>query len=222
MPAMKPGKNFTMTSFAIASILLALTITFDGPTELDTPQTVTVDVSGFPPLSSDQPLDAQINAVLGIGYAISAPDESEARLRSRLFFEPSPEGLRLALELRVTLDKPGVYVIIGPDVTYHRITVGGLPDSPVLTTAAIYVYEKDHGPVPAALGQALHKLNQEHAIHALAVDQDVGGTGQTRVAIDAARAAGLPALVLLNNGIVTKIIRNPSTEEHVYEHVLTR
>lgn len=201
---------------ALASLLLVLSVSFEGPTELNTPQEVRLDVTGLPPFNVDEDFFTQIRKVAATPFEISSPEESEARIRQRkMFFD---EEANPALELVIELDKPGVYVIMGPEMAHHRITVGGQTPTPVTTTAAIYVYEKDHGSPPAAIGQALHKLNQEHGIFALAVDQHV--TGAPQIAIQAARIAGLPALVLLNEGVVTKIIRRPTTEAHVYDHVL--
>jgi hypothetical protein len=90
-------------------------------------------------------------------------------------------------------------------------------------TAALYIYEKDQGSPPPPVAQALHRLNIERqSFVANAVDQHVTtGQGQTpaqfQAAIQAARAAGLPALVILAGDQVVRVIRDPRTETAVME-----
>jgi len=202
---------------SISLLLLALSVSFEGPTELATPQEVRLEVTGFPEIKSLE----QIPEIFAIEFKISAPKNSYVNIfQRRLVFN---EDGTSAFELVIDLDLPGVYVIMGPDISYHRITVGDqdpeTPITPITPTRAIYVYEKDQGSPPAAVSQALHNLNQEHGIFAIAVDQNTPGAPQE--AIQAAQTAGLPALVLLDaDGTVIKIIRRPTTENHIYEHVL--
>jgi hypothetical protein len=202
---------------ALASLLLVLSVSFEGPTELNTPQEVRLEVTGLPEIKSLE----QIQTIFATEFKISAPKNSYANIfQRRLVFN---EDGTSAFELVIDLDVPGVYVVMGPDISYHRITVGDqdpeIPITPIAPTRAIYVYEKDQGSPPAAISQALHILNQEHGIFAIAVDQHV--TGAPQEAIQAAQAAGLPSLVLLDaEGTVIKIIRRPTTEAHIYGHVL--
>lgn len=102
------------------------------------------------------------------------------------------------------------------------------PTNPPLTTnptAAVYVYEKDQGSVPGPVSQALHRLNTERdSFAASAIDQDIttgGGTvpAQFQAAIAAARAAGLPALVILGESGVLRVLPNPTTEAEIMEAV---
>ena len=67
-------------------------------------------------------------------------------------------------------------------------------------TAAIYIYEKDQGGIPAAVSAALSKLNAT-GLRATTFEEDtVDGSGsvpeQYRVPLEAAQKAGLPALVV--------------------------
>ncbi len=89
-------------------------------------------------------------------------------------------------------------------------------------TAATYVYEKDDGSVPSGVEVALDKLNKAGLI-ANAVDQDiVNGAGeiptQYRVAIPAAKSAGLPSLVYHTADKALTVVKNPKTEADVLEH----
>ena len=99
------------------------------------------------------------------------------------------------------------------------------PPLPTNPTAAVYVYEKDQGSVPGPVSQALHRLNTEReSFVASAVDQDIvtgGGTvpAQFQAAIAAARAAGLPALVILGESGVLRVLLNPTTEAEIMEAV---
>jgi hypothetical protein len=75
---------------------------------------------------------------------------------------------------------------------------------PVKPDRVVYVYEKDDTAVPSEVMVALDKLNRA-GIEATDIDEDiVDGNGevpdQYKVAIDAARLAGLPAFVLLSKG----------------------
>jgi hypothetical protein len=85
------------------------------------------------------------------------------------------------------------------------------PDVPVVVEpvkpkpdAVVYVYEKDDTAPSIEIMVLLDKLNRA-GIQATDVDDDVvDGDGQTpdqyKAAIDAARLAGLPAIVLLSKG----------------------
>jgi hypothetical protein len=70
--------------------------------------------------------------------------------------------------------------------------------------AVVYVYEKDDTAVPSEIMVMLDRLNRA-GILATDIDDDVtDGDGQVpdqyKAAIDAARLAGLPALVMLSKG----------------------
>lgn len=93
-------------------------------------------------------------------------------------------------------------------------------------TAATYIYEKDDtGSVPAPVASAINKLNLEKKIIATIFEEDTTeiGTGQTprqyKAALDAARAAGLPALVVTAGDKVMRVVKAPKTEQEVLEAI---
>lgn len=102
------------------------------------------------------------------------------------------------------------------------------PDTPVVTTpkatAATYVYEKDQTAVPPPVSFALNRLNREKGVVATLFEDDTtDGTGeipdQYRVPVTAARAAGLPALVVTGGDTVLNVVKNPKTEQETFEAV---
>lgn len=103
---------------------------------------------------------------------------------------------------------------------------------PPVTTAGLHVtlvYEKDQGPVRPTVAAALAKLNQQaidagRSPFADEFEEDtVDGTGevpdQFRLALDAARKAGLPALVVVAGGKLVRVVKDPRTEADVLEAV---
>lgn len=98
------------------------------------------------------------------------------------------------------------------------------PVSPGTATAATLVYEKDLHQIPAPVAAAFDKINREKKIVATFFEQDtVDGTGQTpeqyKTALAAARAAGLPALVVTAKGNLLRVVKNPKTEAEVFEAI---
>lgn len=97
--------------------------------------------------------------------------------------------------------------------------------SPSKITAAIYVYEKSQSAVPRPVAAAISRLNVDRSgagFSASIVEQDATtGAGtvpkQYAAAIEAAKREGLPALVVMAGEVVAKVVRNPTTEEHVLE-----
>jgi hypothetical protein len=92
-------------------------------------------------------------------------------------------------------------------------------------TAVTYVYEKDSGGVPSAVGGALNQLNRrEPPILATTFEEDTkDATGDTphqyKPALIAAQAAGLPVLVVQAGDKVLKVIKDPKAEAEVLEAV---
>lgn len=89
---------------------------------------------------------------------------------------------------------------------------------------ATYVYEKDQGGVPSGVASALMKLNaQTPPVLASEFEEDtVDGTGQVpdqyAKALEAARKAGLPALVVQDAaGNVVRTVPKPTTEAQVMD-----
>lgn len=103
---------------------------------------------------------------------------------------------------------------------------------PPVTTTGLHVtlvYEKDQGPVRPAVAAALAKLNQQaidagRSAFADEFEEDTtDGDGQVpdqfRLALEAARKAGLPALVVVSGGKVMRVVKDPRTEADVLEAV---
>lgn len=96
------------------------------------------------------------------------------------------------------------------------------PSAPA--TGAVYVYEKDESPVPVGVTVALNRLNREQRIAATLLEADTtNGTGvvpaQFKPALDAAKAAGLPCLVVVAGSTVLRVVPAPATEAAVMEAV---
>lgn len=96
------------------------------------------------------------------------------------------------------------------------------PSAPA--TGAVYVYEKDESPVPVGVTVALNRLNRERKIVATLLEADTtNGTGvvpaQFKPALDAAKAAGLPCLVVVAGSAVLRVVPAPATEAAVMEAV---
>ena len=84
-----------------------------------------------------------------------------------------------------------------------------------------YVYEKNDGAVPRPISYALRKLNEQKILATeLEVDPE-NGLGQSptqdQIAVDAAKGAGLPALVVQSGATVTKIVKAPTAVQQVAE-----
>lgn len=91
-------------------------------------------------------------------------------------------------------------------------------------TAATFIYEKDLHVVPGPVFAALNKLNREQNIVATVYEEDTkDGTGdvpeQYKSALEEARKAGLPALVVMAGTKVVKIVVNPKTEAEVLDAI---
>ena len=89
-------------------------------------------------------------------------------------------------------------------------------------TSVVYVYEKDDTAVPSEVMAGINRLNREKKITATVIDDDVkDGEGQTpdqyKVPIEAANKSGLPSLVAVNGSTVVRVVKNPTTEQQVWE-----
>ena len=98
------------------------------------------------------------------------------------------------------------------------------PPDPNKATAATYVYEKDQTAIPSQVESALNRINRERNILATKFEQNtVDGSGevpsQYTVALAAAKAAGLPALVVTAGATVLRVVKDPKTEQQVLEAV---
>ncbi|HEX5104990.1 MAG TPA: hypothetical protein VFV87_14320 [Pirellulaceae bacterium] len=99
----------------------------------------------------------------------------------------------------------------------------GIPGLTTKATAATYVYEKDSGGVPPAVGSALGKLNERGIIATTFEDDTTNASQQVptqyKNVLPAARDAGLPALVVSAGERVVRTLSKPTTEEQVLEAV---
>ena len=141
------------------------------------------------------------------------------------------------LKLQFKSDKTGVHVLAlshGDTLILHRVTVGGVPDDPfdppilppnLKPNQVTFVFEKDETSVPRPVAAALRSLNDDSSgIVAAEFEQDtVDGDGQVpdqyKIALAAAREAGLPALVVQSGDVVVRVVRNPQTAEQVLEAI---
>jgi hypothetical protein len=95
---------------------------------------------------------------------------------------------------------------------------------PSAATAAVYVYEKDETPVPSFVTSALNKLNRERKIVAGLFEADqYDGQGQVpeqyRLALQAARKVGMPAIVSMSGKTVLRAVTAQASEAAVLEAV---
>jgi len=98
------------------------------------------------------------------------------------------------------------------------------PPPQIKATAVTYVYEKDQTSPPRAVQAALDRINAAGSVVASVFEQDsTSGTGavpaQYRVALAAAKTAGLPCLVVIADDQVLRVVKNPQTESEILEAV---
>jgi hypothetical protein len=95
-----------------------------------------------------------------------------------------------------------------------------VPVVPAKASAAVYVYEKSDAAIPHGVTVGLDKLNRERSVVATLCEVDtVNGAdkvpAQYQPAVDAAKAKGLPALVVLSGSAVLSIVAAPTTAEEI-------
>ena len=105
-----------------------------------------------------------------------------------------------------------------------------VPDKPPVTPSRIdkvvYVYEKDDNVIPKPVAFAMQRLNDEYKdVVATEFEEDtLDGNDeipdQYKIALAAARKAGLPALVIQAGDKVVKVVKKPETEADVMDAVL--
>lgn len=93
--------------------------------------------------------------------------------------------------------------------------------APANVTAVTYIYEKDAGGIPPAVSAALGELNAA-GIRATTFEEDtLDASGQVpeqyKLALPAAREAGLPSLVVMSGETVVRVVKQPTTKEAVLE-----
>lgn len=105
-----------------------------------------------------------------------------------------------------------------------------VPDKPPVTPVSrvdrcTYYYEKDDTVIPKPVAFALQRLNDEYKDIVASEFEDDTLTGNDTVpkayaaGLEAARKAGLPALVVESNGKVVDVIKNPKTVADVFKAV---
>lgn len=112
------------------------------------------------------------------------------------------------------------------------ILLGGVPSlpwtvpvvvAPAKANRAVYVYEKDESPVPTGVTVAMDKLNRAGIVANLYEADTTDGDGdvptQFAAALEAAKTAGLPALVVLSGTSVLRVVPAPATDAAVLEAV---
>ena len=135
-------------------------------------------------------------------------------------FKPTIGTLILAFVLGFAVGKGGL-----PDFVPDLIPDTVSPSPTVEATAATYVYEKDQHAVPSYVLGAFNKLNRgERPILATLLEADPqDGTGdvpdQYKVALAAAKEAGLPALVVTAGDKVLAVVKSPESEQAIIEAV---
>jgi hypothetical protein len=116
----------------------------------------------------------------------------------------------------------GLYLSVGPKYGCD------LPNFPIpilqpakKVTKVTYVWEKDKTAIPRPVGAALTQLNTQGIlasdIEADVVDGDGQVPDQYKVAIEAAKKAGLPCLVVQAGDEVIRVLSDPKTLEAVLE-----
>lgn len=116
----------------------------------------------------------------------------------------------------------GVLLLAGPLPAWHGCQRGVVV--PSTATAAVYVYEKDASPVPVGVTVGLNRINRERQIVATLLEADTtDGDGdvpdQYRPALDAAKAKGLPALVVLAGSTVLAVVNAPTDADAIVRAV---
>lgn len=116
----------------------------------------------------------------------------------------------------------GLYLVLGGVPTLPW-TVPVVVVQPAKADRAVYVYEKDESAVPTGVTVALDKLNRAGIVANLYEADTTDGDGdvptQFAAALEAAKAAGIPALVVLSGTSVLRVVPAPATDAAVLEAV---
>jgi len=134
--------------------------------------------------------------------------------------------LRITIAVQGPRPPPVVVVPDTPDVPTPDVPPAPpvTPDQPSKITAVTYVYEKDEGPVPAAVNLGLVKLNKL-GILATEFEQNVFDGERIpkpyEVALSRAKSEGLPCLIVLADSTVVRAVPDrkdaPLTEAKILE-----
>jgi len=109
-------------------------------------------------------------------------------------------------------------------ITVIKATPVNPPVNPPKVTRATYVYEKDSNPVPPEVAAELQRLNADadSSVVATEFEEDTkNGLGETPTqyvqALKAAKAEGLPCLVIEQADGTIKVVSDPRTKADVLE-----
>jgi len=171
-------------------------------------------------LKADNVSKAYVQLLDGIGKGLLETREEfniaeEITLKQRDCVEHGAKA-EIAKRLTVPFEQLKVAVKLIVD------ELGAATPVPTPSNAAVtYVYEKDNGEPSSGVMAGLNRLNREKNLKATIFEEDtVDGSGQVpdqyKVALDAARAAGLPALVVTAGEKVVNVVKNPTTAEQVW------
>lgn len=122
--------------------------------------------------------------------------------------------------------------VVTEAIVDHKVVVGdpkpnptpGPIQPPNKVDRVTFVFEKSKHPIPLEVSNALNKLNTEKGILATVFEQDSkDGDGevpdQYKIALEAARKAGLPCLVVQSGSSVLKTVAAPKTVADVMEAI---
>lgn len=106
-------------------------------------------------------------------------------------------------------------------VKLPAIPWGPWPLTPAKVDRVTFVYEKDDHAIPSGVQVGLSTLNQRGILATIFEQDTVDGSGETpeqyKVALKAAKDAGLPSAVAQAGAKVTKVAKNPTLDTHVLE-----
>lgn len=131
--------------------------------------------------------------------------------------------LKLSRNDKVLLIIGTLFVVLGL-LKFDFGTLFDLPIKPSTVITAVYVYEKDDGPVPVGVHTGIEKLNIQKNILASLFEKDtVDGTGDTpeqyKPALAAAKSKSIPSLVVLSGTNIVAIVEKPQTESEILEAI---
>ena len=149
-------------------------------------------------------------------------------MRYKLYFTPQTGGIYFLVLHDANSDTVVTKrIIAGPVVPQPDPTLPPSPTNPGRVTAATFIYEKSQHSIPSPVLGALSKLNSERAGSGFvgsSFEADTkGADGKTPkqyvAALEAAKKAGLPCLVVMAGETVLRVVKNPNTDTQVLEAV---
>lgn len=185
-------------------------------------------------------LDSSESTGMGRLWLLAAAPEETSYLPVEqaakcIMASPTPGAYRFVLIVSGTTAAGGP----AADMATHTVVLRGAdvpppppPDDPTdptkppptkKPTAVTYLYEKDQSDPPRAVQAALDRLNADGSgIVASVFEQDTtNGTGQVpaqyRVQSQAAKAVGLPCLIVVAGDQVLRVVKDPKTADEVAE-----